>query len=136
MRNVDDLFTALATSDFRRRFKLGPAEVGYLARKSLDIVLEHARQFVLQRLAPAEIANDGQQTPLRGHPAFIAQHATATCCRGCLAKWHFIEAGRELTSAEVDHVVAVVERWLQSQPITVDRQPHQLALFPPESPEP
>jgi hypothetical protein len=35
---------------------------------------------------------------MRGHPVFIAQHATATCCRGCLAKWHDIPAGRALTT--------------------------------------
>lgn len=72
----------------------------------------HARQLITARLAPAEPRNDGRQTPMRGHPVFVAQHATATCCRGCLAKWHAIPAGRELQPAEIDYVVAVIVRWI------------------------
>jgi predicted Fe-S protein YdhL (DUF1289 family) len=45
---------------------------------------------------------------------FVAQHATATCCRGCLEKWHAIPAGRELTDAEQAHVVRAIERWLDA----------------------
>ena len=79
------------------------------------MVLDHARDFIAKRLAPAEPPNDGRQTPTRGHPVFIAQHATATCCRSCLAKWHGISAGRPLTSAEQEHVVAAIQRWLEAQ---------------------
>src|SRR3546814_7102519 len=57
-------------------------------------------RIVEKRLAPAEPVNDGKQTPMRGHPVLIAQHATATCCRSCLAKWHGIPAGRLLDAAE------------------------------------
>ncbi|PKM01986.1 MAG: DUF4186 domain-containing protein, partial [Gammaproteobacteria bacterium HGW-Gammaproteobacteria-5] len=68
-----------------------------------------------KRLAPASIPNDGKQTPFRGHPVFVAQHATACCCRGCLAKWHRIELGRELKPEEMTYILAVLQRWLQSQ---------------------
>jgi hypothetical protein len=78
-------------------------------------VLAHAHAFVAERLAPARPANDGKQTPFRGHPVFVAQHATATCCRGCLSKWHGIPAGRPLTADEQGHVVAAIERWLDMQ---------------------
>jgi hypothetical protein len=115
MRDLDDLFTALARSKFRSRFRLGPKERAYLEAKSQAVILEHARAFLEQRLAPAEPVNDGRQTPMRGHPAFIAQHATATCCRSCLAKWHGIAAGKALTPAELDYVVAVLGRWLERQ---------------------
>lgn len=76
-------------------------------------VLEHAREFVERRLAPAHPVRDGKQTPLRGHPVFVAQHATATCCRGCLEKWHGIPRGRPLTASERGYVVDVIERWLR-----------------------
>ena len=79
MRDLDELFDALARSPFRRRFALGPKERAYLATKGRAVVLEHAATFVDQRLASAAPANDGKQTPFRGHPVFIAQHATATC---------------------------------------------------------
>ena len=79
------------------------------------IASEVLEDFIRKRLAPAEIPNDGKQTPFRGHPVFVAQHATACCCRGCLAKWHQIEAGRPLSEQEFRHVLAVLERWLRSQ---------------------
>lgn len=115
MRDQDELFAALATSAFRRRFHLGARERDYLRAKGLPTVIEHARDFVGRRLAPAAPANDGKQTPFRGHPVFVAQHATATCCRGCLAKWHRIEQGRALTPSEQADVVATIERWLRQE---------------------
>jgi len=116
MRDLDQVFAGLAGAPFRRRFRLGPHERAYLAEKGLAVVLAHARDFVAKRLAPAEPANDGRQTPMRGHPAFIAQHATGTCCRSCLAKWHGIGPGRRLDASEVAHVLAALERWLRMQP--------------------
>jgi hypothetical protein len=78
-------------------------------------VLDHARDFVAARLAPADPPNDGRQTPWRGHPVFVAQHATATCCRGCLAKWHGIAKGCALEPADKARIIAVIERWLSQQ---------------------
>jgi predicted Fe-S protein YdhL (DUF1289 family) len=115
MRNPDDLFRALARSAFRRRFSLGAAEREYLQQKGLPVILEHARDFIGKRLAPAHPVKDGKQTPWRGHPVFVAQHATATCCRTCLQKWHEITKGQELTAEEQAHVLAVIERWLRTQ---------------------
>ena len=115
VRDLDQLFPALARSSFRARFRLGAADAAYLEKKGLPTVLDHARDFVARRLAPAAPPNDGKQTPWRGHPVFVAQHATATCCRGCLEKWHGITSGHQLTSEEQDHVVAAIERWLRLQ---------------------
>ncbi len=112
---MDELFTRLAQSPFRSRFRLRAPEREYLESKGLETVLEHGRGFLAQRLAPAEPANDGKQTPMRKHPFFVAQHATATCCRGCLAKWHGIPKGRALNDAEIEHILAVVRRWLVDQ---------------------
>jgi Domain of unknown function (DUF4186) len=66
MRDIDLVFDALAKSTFRRRFRLGAAEQAYLERKGLAAVLQHGRDFVDKRLAPAQTANDGKQTPFRG----------------------------------------------------------------------
>jgi hypothetical protein len=116
MRDLDQLFSRLTESRFRRRFCLGDMEIAYLRARGLPTVIEHARDFVAKRLAAAEPVNDGRQTPMRGHPVFIAQHATATCCRSCLAKWHGIPIGRPLDEAEQRHVVAAIQRWLEAQP--------------------
>lgn len=113
--SLDRLSARLAASRFRSRFRLGPKERAYLEDRGLETVLAHGGDFIAARLAPAEPANDGRQTPMRGHPVFIAQHATATCCRSCLAKWHRIPAGRPLDAEEQAHVLAVIESWLKSQ---------------------
>jgi hypothetical protein len=112
MHDLDAVFEKLAGSPFRAKFRLGPKDRAYLESRGMDVIAEHARDFVGKRLAPAEPLNDGRQTPWRGHPVFVAQHATATCCRSCLAKWHGIPAGRELSAEEQAHVVRAIERWL------------------------
>ncbi|HEY0022519.1 MAG TPA: DUF4186 domain-containing protein [Longimicrobium sp.] len=125
---LDALFQALGRSTFRSRFRLRGADLAYLRGKGMDTVLRHADEMIAARLAPAEPLNDGKQTPMRGHPVFVAQHATATCCRGCLAKWHRIPKGRELSDSERAHVVAVIERWIREQdaaaPASPDAAPH------------
>lgn len=120
MRDIDHVFAALQKSQFRQRFKLGPRERAYLDAKGLTGVLAHAADFVAKRLAPATPPNDGKQTPMRGHPVFLAQHATATCCRGCLAKWHGIPEGHALNAAEMERVLIVIERWLRNQVVDIE----------------
>jgi hypothetical protein len=115
LRDLDELFAALGRSGFRSRFKLREREQRYLQSHGLPTVLRHAGEFVATRLAPAEPENDGRQTPMRNHPVFVAQHATATCCRGCLQKWHGIDRRRELSAEEQRYVVGVIERWLKTQ---------------------
>jgi len=117
VRDIDELFAALGRSKFRSRFRLRGREASYLQQRGLETILEHARQFVESRLADAEPANDGKQTPMKNHPVFIAQHATATCCRGCLEKWHRISKGQALSVAEIDYIVGIIERWLRQQPL-------------------
>src|SRR3974377_561265 len=95
--DLDDLFDRMSRSEFRQRFRLRIAEKDYLERRGLDTVMSHGEKFVEERLAPAEPPNDGKQTPMGNHPIFVAQHATGTCCRGCLEKWHRIPKGHALT---------------------------------------
>lgn len=79
------------------------------------MILAHAARFIEQRLAPADPVNDGRQTPMKKHPVFVAQHATATCCRGCLEKWHGIAKGHALSAEERNYLLAVIRRWLEHQ---------------------
>ena len=122
IRDLDQLFSGLERSSFRQRFRLGTREQAYLREKGLPTVLAHARDFIDRRLAPADPANDGKQTPFRGHPVFIAQHATATCCRSCLEKWHGIRKGHVLDERERAHAVAAIERWLRANAVEPEEQ--------------
>ncbi len=114
-KNLDELFLRLSKSNFRSRFKLNSKMKEYIKEKGMDVIKRHAGDFVAIRLAPKDIPNDGKQTPMRGHPVFLAQHATATCCRGCLSKWHKIEKDKELSKEEQEYVVAVIMKWIEKE---------------------
>jgi hypothetical protein len=115
MRDLDELFKALSKSAFRSKFHLQGKDLVYLHDKGLPTVITHAEDFIAKRLAPAVIKNDGKQTPFKGHPVFVAQHATACCCRGCLEKWHRIAKGHDLSPDQQAYVIKVLERWLRDQ---------------------
>ena len=115
MIDLDAAFHRLGLSRFRRKFRLTGRELAYLQTWGLPHVMKQAREIIAKRLAPANPPNDGRQTPWRNHPVFVAQHATATCCRGCLLKTHEIEKGRELTIEETRYVLGVIEKWLSTQ---------------------
>lgn len=110
-----DILDRLAKSKFRSRFKLRAKELEYIKDKGLDKIKSHAEDFIRDRVAPTEPVNDGKQTPMRGHPVFIAQHATATCCRGCIEKWHKIPQHRQLTPSEQEYLVSVIMEWIKRQ---------------------
>ena len=112
---IPQKLASLKKSKFRSKFKLSQKDRDYIATKGLETIKEHAYQFINSRVAPDFPKNDGKQTPMRGHPVFIAQHATATCCRGCISKWHGIEKGRALNEEEVDFVVALIMGWIERQ---------------------
>ena len=112
MRDVQEVLSRLRGSSFRSRIHLQGKELDYLRSKGMPEVLKHAAEFIGKRLAPASPVNDGKQTPWHNHPVFIAQHATATCCRGCLQKWHHIPKGKSLTPEEQGYIVDVIVAWL------------------------
>ena len=110
-----DILERLTKSKFRSKFKLRAKELEYIKDKGLDKIYSHACDFIRDRVAPAEPVNDGKQTPMRGHPVFIAQHATATCCRDCIEKWHKFPQHRELTKTEQEYLVSVIMEWINRQ---------------------
>ena len=112
---MGQLFERLNRSKFRSRFHLSEKDRAYVQKKGMEQIRSHAWDFVEKRLAPAVIPNDGKQTPMKGHPVFLAQHATATCCRNCIRKWHKISPGRELTFRQKEYLVHVIMRWIQNE---------------------
>ena len=112
-QGMDELFSHLQRSKFRSGFHLHKLERDYFTSHGEDVIRKHASDFIAQRLSPAEPANDGKQTPMKGHPVFIAQHATACCCRGCLKKWHHIPEHRALSDKEQNYIVDVIMAWIK-----------------------
>ena len=114
-QKIENILNSLSKSNFRSKFHLKQKDKEYIKEKGIDKIREHAQDFINKRLAPANLANDGKQTPMRGHPVFIAQHATATCCRGCLYKWHKIPKGIELNKEQKDYIVNVIMAWIERE---------------------
>ena len=114
----DEILEKLKKSKFRSRFKLSPKDREYIEKKGLETIKQHAEDFIRERIAPAVIPNDGKQTPMHNHPVFIAQHATASCCRGCVEKWHGFRKGVELTKFQQNYLVGLIIEWLKRQLMT------------------
>lgn len=112
---IEEMLNRLNQSKFRNSFHLKEKDKIYIKEKGIDIIESHAYDFIQKRLAGANIPNDGKQTPMKGHPVFIAQHATATCCRDCLYKWHKIEKNKELLEEEIDYIVQVIMTWIEKE---------------------
>jgi hypothetical protein len=104
---------SLKKSRFRSKFDLTEKDRQYIRDKGIDTIRQHAMDFILARIAPQFPKNDGKQTPIKGHPVFVAQHATATCCRGCIQKWHRIKKGKALSDQEIQFLVELIMRWIE-----------------------
>ncbi len=112
---INSKLDELSHSKFRSSFHLRKYMIEYVKEKGLSTIKDHAYDFINDRLKPSNPINDGKQTPMKGHPVFIAQHATACCCRGCLEKWHNIPKNRELTNNEVNYIVMLILTWIKRE---------------------
>ena len=114
MDELDPRLHRIGQHHFRAKFRLRGRDRAVVYLRGIATVRRHAEELIERRLAIAEPRNDGRQTPYRGHPVFVAQHATATCCRTCLERWHGIPAGRALDD-ERGYVVDAICRWIVGQ---------------------
>lgn len=115
MQSIDNALEKLSKSKFRSSFHLKSKDIDYIDEKGMDTVRRHAEDFIEKKLAPAYPENDGKQTPMKNHPVFIAQHACACCCRGCLEKWYKVPKGRELTKAQQEKIVNLLMAWIKKE---------------------
>jgi len=112
---ISQALESLKKSTFRSKFRLSRKDRQYIQDKGIDTIRQHAVDFIKTRIAPQNPKNDGKQTPMKGHPVFIAQHATSTCCRGCIQKWHGIKKEKELSAPEIQFLVELIMRWIEGQ---------------------
>lgn len=115
MQSIEEALEKLSHSKFRSSFHLRRYQKDYIREKGMDVIESHARDFVRDRLAPSFIENDGKQTPMKGHPVFIAQHATGCCCRGCLKKWYRVPEHTELTQLQQEKIVRLIMAWIRKE---------------------
>lgn len=112
---IKNIFDKLSKSKFRSSFHLKDKDILYIEDKGIDKIREHAYDFVTKRLADTSNVTDGKQTPMKGHPVFIAQHATGTCCRRCLEKWHHISKNKNMTEDDIKYVVDIIMSWIEKE---------------------
>lgn len=115
MQTINEALLKLEKSKFRSSFHLKKSDIDYINQKGIDVIRRHAEDFVRTRLSPASIPNDGKQTPTHGHPVFIAQHATACCCRDCLNKWYKVPKNIELTKIQQQKIVNLIISWIEHE---------------------
>lgn len=115
MQTIEQALKKLSKSNFRSKFYLKESDFSYIERVGMEKITQHASDFVKERLAPANPKNDGKQTPMKGHPVFVAQHATACCCRGCLHKWYGVKMGLQLTDIQQQKIANLLITWIQKQ---------------------
>lgn len=112
---IKNIFDKLSKSKFRSSFHLKDKDILYIEDKGIDKIRNHAYDFVTKRLADTSNVTDGKQTPMKGHPVFIAQHATGTCCRSCLEKWHHIRKNKNMTDDDIKYVVDIIMSWIEKE---------------------
>ena len=115
MPTINEALLKLRESKFRAGFHLSSKDKAYIADKGMDAIRKHAQDFIRTRLAPAYPPNDGKQTPMRGHPVFVAQHACACCCRGCLEKWYKVPQGTALSDVQQEKIVNLLMAWIAEE---------------------
>ena len=119
MNNIDKLINnkllELSKSKFRSSFHLRKYMIKYIDEKGMDTIKRHTADFIEQKLSDDYPINDGKQTPMKGHPTFIAQHACACCCRGCLEKWHHIPKGKKLSRNEKNYIYLLLIKWIENE---------------------
>ena len=120
---IQDTLARLEHSRFRTGFSLSAKDRAYARAKGRDTIDCHAHEMLAKRVGPAHPFKVGKQTPYRGHPVFTAQHATATCCRGCIERWHHIPRGRALTDEEVDALARLVMAWVERDLVSHPARP-------------
>ena len=115
MATIEETLTRLEKSTFRANFRLKDKDKEYIREKGIEVIEKHAQDFIGTRLSLAHIPNDGKQTPTKGHPVFIAQHACACCCRKCLEKWYKVPRNTPLTETQQKKIVNLLMAWIKKQ---------------------
>jgi len=118
LADVAGVFTELQHELIRHVFfhsKFDAAAKVEARKLGLNELKAKVRPYLEKKIGRAQIWRDGTQTPKEGSAIHFGQHATATCCRKCMAYWHGIDRDRELTLAELDYAAGLVCAYLDAR---------------------
>lgn len=110
--SFDTLFARLATSEFRRRFRLKAEDIAYIERKGMETIRRHAADFVRMRLAPPLFPMTDVRPDARASGLYRpARHGLLLPGMSGQVAWH--SARRELATEEQRYIVAVLTAWIE-----------------------
>lgn len=112
---IDQTLFHLAKTKYRRQYVLSPKLKEYCRQTGMEKLRRKAFEIVREKVSSPYYKGEGRQTPLDGHPIYIAMHATGTCCRTCLEVWHSIVSGRRLTEKDIIYIVDTIMEWIKRQ---------------------
>ena len=114
-KKIEEVFSKLNKTGRISNFSLGDAEIEYVSSRGIEILRLHATDFIQKRIAPKEPKNDGYQTPAKGHPVFLAQHACGCNDIDSVEQFFGFKKGSLLKEKEVNLIVDVIVSWLEDQ---------------------
>jgi hypothetical protein len=118
LEDVDHTFTELRHEMIRHHFwhlEFDERARNHALRKGRSALSLAASRRIEMSVGAENPSNDGRQTPFDGNVLYYAQHATASCCRTCIAYWHDIPKGRALTPDERQYLTGLVVRYIDER---------------------
>ncbi len=118
LEDVDHTFTELRQELIRHHFwhlEFDERARNHALRKGRSTLFLAASRRIEMSVGAESPRNDGRQTPFDGNVLYYAQHATASCCRTCIAYWHDIPKGRALTTEEREYLAGLVVRYIDDR---------------------
>lgn len=122
LSDVQYTFEALRLEMIRHQFWHTPltlVAINHARRKGRVELRVFANRQLRQLVGSVRHAREGYQTPRETSPHAnainFAQHATACCCRKCIAEWHGIPATRPLSDDELAYFTDLVMLYVEER---------------------
>lgn len=118
LQDVKHTFKALKLELVRHSYWHRPFDqkaINYALRKGGINLRMAAESRVRSSVGSPADAFDGRRTKWKGNPIFYAQHATASCCRKCVEKWHGIPREQRLSDDQIKYLTGLVVMYLDER---------------------
>ena len=96
---------------------IDPKAIQNARKRGKNLILDRAKEIITKKIAKIpEGYYDYLCTKKEGSEIInYAQHATGTCCRNCLERWHNIPQDIILSEKQVDYCVGLVKLYIEDR---------------------
>lgn len=130
LEDVNYTFEALRYEFIRHHFwhiALTERAVNYAKRKGRALLRVAAEKQIRTLVGSEKHPREGIQTPRenseKANAIHFAQHATASCCRRCIAEWHGIPESRALSEGEIVYLTELAMLYVNARVPNLEEQP-------------